>query len=515
MITMPLPVASSVAPSYVPRLSLWSHQQDALAKLMDHRNFALFMEMRTGKTATILAEFGNLVAELRLDSLLVVAPAGVYRVWDADARKHLAADLRGKTKIHIWSAADHDGAVTEIMSWRGPRILLVNVEALSSVKRVRQLCADYLKQRPAMMVIDESTAVKNPRAKRTKFIVDVLAPLAARRRILSGLPTPQSPLDLYAQFAFLNPRILNYPSFTGFRARYTNLKRVPFGPGGTMIDIVTGYKNLDELAATIAPHSFRVRLEDCYDLPPKIYMRREVAMTVEQRRIYDELRDYATACLGNEERVTATMVLTAVLRLHQVLCGHTTSDDGTEMVIKENRTDELLQIIEDQPVDRKAIIWVSYDHDVTKVARALAMAYDPACVVYSLFGEERSERREPKFPSGIVARFWGGNVDTREEEERRFKEDPRCRFMVATPSSGGRGRTWDGANLVVYYSNTWNLEHRLQSEERPQAVGKTTSVAYVDLICPGTVEEKIVAALREKINIAAVIAGDDYREWLI
>jgi len=114
-----------------------------------------------------------------------------------------------------------------------------------------------------------------------------------------------------------------------------------------------------------------------------------------------------------------------------------------------------------------------------------------------------------------VARFWGGNVSSREEEERRFKEDPRCRFMVATPHAGGRGRTWDVADLVVYHSSTNNLEHRDQSEQRVQGVGKTRQVDYVDLICPGSVEDKILKALRQKIDLAGMITGDDFREWIV
>ncbi len=321
--------------------------------------------------------------------------------------------------------------------------------------------------------------------------MEKLSPLARHRRILSGLPSPQSPLDLWMQFRFLDPSILGFRTYTGFRMRYAKLKRVPFGPNGRMIDIIDGYQNLDELQAKIAPHSIRVRLADCYDLPPKIYMRRDVELTKEQRRIYQELKDFATAVLGNEKHVTATMVLTQVLRLHQVLCGHTRSDDGIIVDIPEKRIDELLSILDQH--DRKAIIWASYDRDVRKIALALTQRYGNLS----------------------VARFWGGNGDTREEEERWFLIDPACRFMVATPASGGRGRTWSNADLVIYYSNSSSLEHRLQSEERAQGIGKAQAVAYVDLICPGTVEEKILQALRSKIDLSAAVTGDVWREWVI
>jgi SNF2 family DNA or RNA helicase len=275
-----------------------------------------------------------------------------------------------------------------------------------------------------------------------------------------------------------------------------------------MIDIVVGYKNLNRLNQLIAPHSYRVRLEDTYDMPAKIYMKREVPLTVEQARIYKQIKEYATASLGQEEHVTSTLVITQLLRMHQVLCGHTMSDNGVEMDIPENRTAALLELLEDVPTNEKAIIWCSYDADVKKVAEALARVYD-------VDEMGNPSPTQTTFPNPVVARFWGGNRSTREEEERRFKTDPRCRFIVATAAAGGRGRTWDVANLNIYYSNTANLEHRLQSEERPQAKGKTIPVAYVDLFCPGTVETKIINALRNKMNLSAVVNGDNYKEWLI
>jgi SNF2 family DNA or RNA helicase len=309
------------------------------------------------------------------------------------------------------------------------------------------------------------------------------------RRILSGLVAPQSPLDLFSQFQFLDPRILGFTSFYAFRARYAILKRQVFG--GRAFDMVVGYRDEDELAERIAPHSYRVRLEDCHDVMDDLYVTREVELTPEQRRAYSELKEFATTALSAEVHVTATIALTQVLRLHQVLCGHVKDESGQVHEVPENRTKELVALLEDY--DGKAIVWCSYDADVRRVVSVL-------------------EREHGK---GSVARFWGGNIATREDEERQFLSDPNCRFMVATPSAGGKGRTWLVADLVVYYSNTSNLEHRLQSEERPKGVGKSTPITYVDLIAPGTVDGKILKALRAKIDVASTLQGDGWREWVV
>lgn len=482
--------------AYAPPVRPWAHQREALARMADLPAFALFMDMRTGKTKVILDEWGAMVSSGQVEQLLVVAPAGVYRTWEGAAREHLDPSLLRASTLVTWSARDSERATERtrsiLGSREGPKILLVNVEALSKVERARELCSLFLARAPTTLVVDESTTIKDHKAKRTKFCL-LLARRAKVRRILSGLPSPQSPLDLYSQFCFLDPSIVGTSTFAGFRGRYARMKRVPFGPGGRWIDIVDGYQNLEDLQSRISPFSFRVRLDECYDLPPKMYLRRDVDMTEEQRKIYREMKEFATASLGQAERVTATIVLTQILRLHQVLAGHVRSDSGEEVDVEENKTAEMMRILENHPADRKAIIWAAYDRSVRKIARALTDA--------------RGE--------GSVARFWGGNSSEREEEERRFLKDPRCRFMVATAASGGRGRTWPVADLVIYYSNTHSLEHRLQSEERSQAVGKMRSVAYFDLVCPGTVEEKILEALRAKISLSDAITGDNWREWVV
>jgi len=478
-------------PIYQPKMSRWKHQNEALDALNSSDAFALFMEMRTGKTKTILDEFGEDEHAGIIRNLLVIAPGGVYRTWEADAIKHLSADLESRTMIICWESgptAAQEREMKAFMAYRGPRILLVNVEALSTKTGASEQCAFFLAHGQTTIVIDESTVIKNPTAKRTKCVLK-LGELATKRRILSGLPSPQSPLDVYAQFKFLGAP---FPEeFEAFQSRYAVIQRKPFGPGGRLIPVVVGYQNLDELQQRIQPYSFRVRLADCYDLPEKMYIRREVEMTEEQEIAYESMLDFAVAELENAERVTATIVLTQMLRLHQILCGVTMSDDDVEVDIPENRTTEMMDILEN--VDGKAIIWAAYGANVRRITATIQKKYGP----------------------DSVARFWGGNADTREAEEKAFKTDPNCRFMVATAAAGGRGRTWDVADTIIYYSNTFSLEHRMQSEERAQAVGKKSSVGVFDLVTPGTVEDKIIDTLRSKMELSNAITGDSWREWIV
>ncbi len=470
----------------------YPHQTQALERLNGHKAFALLMAMRTGKTKVLLDNFGQLELERQVSDLLVIAPAGVYRTWETAVRDHVSDDLQRRLQIHVWnSSANSQREQLRRLSFieceERPRLLLMNVEALSAVERARDFCVRFLRDPArAMIAVDESTIIKTPGAERTKFIIRNLTTRADYRRILSGLPTPRSPLDLYSQFEFLDWKILGHQSFYTFRANYAIIQPQRFG--GRTVQLVVGYRNVEQLQAKIEPFSFRVPFRP--DIP-STYTIREVAMTAAQKKIYADIKCFATSALEGGGHVTATVVIAQILRLHQVLCGHVRDETGVLHEIPENRTGELLALLEDYA--GKAVIWCSYGHSIEKVVRALAQEY----------GEK------------AVAAFWGGNGPVRESEERRFLIDPECRFMVATPHAGGKGRTWSVADLVVYYSSNNDLELRDQSEQRVQGIGKKQQVDYIDLVVPGTVEGKILTALRKKINMAATITGDDWREWIV
>jgi SNF2 family DNA or RNA helicase len=392
-------------------------------------------------------------------------------VWDSHAS---AKNKTYKNEMECWIAH------------KGPCVLLMNIEALSNVLRARDLCRVMLQARKVMLVVDESTCIKSPKALRAKFVCRKLGPLAQARRILSGLPTPRSPLDIFMQFYFLDPRILGFSNYYTFRARYAVTQMEWYG--GRRVEIVVGYKNQKELRTKIEPFSYRVEFRPQI---PSTYSIEEVPLTKQQKDIYNSMLAFSTAKLAGERYVTATVVIAQIAKLHQILCGWTKDEQGNVHAIPEYRTGKLIDVL-----DRgggKAVIWCSYDDSIQKVSRRLMEEYG----------------------TPTVARFWGGNVKTREADEHRFLNDPDCQFMVATPDAGGKGRTWDVADLVVYYSSTNDLEKRDQSEQRVQGVEKTRQVDYVDLVTPNTIEMKILKALRGKINMAAAITGDTWREWLL
>tara|TARA_Y100001973_G_scaffold94620_1_gene146894 strand:- start:27 stop:1043 length:1017 start_codon:yes stop_codon:yes gene_type:complete len=338
-----------------------------------------------------------------------------------------------------------------------------------------------------MMAIDESTTIKTPSAKRTKNIIN-LGRFARYRRIMTGSPITKNPLDLYSQCEFLDPWLLNFQSFYAFRNRYAEMKTMHVR--GRSIQVVDAFQNLSELSEKVKGFSYRVLKEDCLDLPPKNWIKRHITLSPEQRNIYDQMKKEAIAILNG--KVTTTMtVLTQLMRLHQITCGHFTSDDGGVQMIPSNRIKELMDILEE--IDGKAIIWANYQRDIEQII----------------------ENVEKKYDKGSVVSYYGLTPqDERQDNIRRFQSDPRCRFLVGTPSTGGYGITLTAANTVIYYSNGYDLEKRLQSEDRAHRIGQKKNVTYIDIIAEDTVDEKIVKALREKINIASEVMGEELRDWI-
>ena len=482
-----------------------AHQTEALSRLRSNPHvYALLMGTGTGKTKVILDEWGERVASGDIQNLLVIAPAGAYANWwldrspeePSEATKHLSPELRARMILHWWSSGGGvkwRRGLEELMAPTDrPRMFVMNVEALSSVDRARAACEQFIASGRTLLCLDESTRCKNHRAIRTRQ-VSKLGKMAVARRIATGLVTPQSPLDLYSQFEFLDPHIIGCRTFAEFRSIYAITRRVLFPGASWPTELVVGFRNLDQLWERIAPWCYRISKEECLDLPPKVYTTRDVRLTAQQQKAYTELKQFATTKLEAEEaHVTAKSVITQILRLHQLLCGHLVDEHGNIHNVTERRTQALLDVLNQH--DGKAVIWVSYDPTIRKLRKAIADEYE-----------------DPN----IVAAFWGGNRSERLDEETRFKTDPRCRFMLATPGAGGVGNNWQVADLVVYHSNTYDLELRAQSEDRSHRHGQTKSVTYVDLVARGTVDEKILRVLRKKIDLNNVITGANWREWVI
>jgi SNF2 family DNA or RNA helicase len=365
-------------------------------------------------------------------------------------------------------------------------VLIMNVESLSTKKGV-DFAAKFINSHETLMAIDESTTIKNPEAKRTKNIVE-LGKNAKYKRILTGSPVTKSPLDLYKQCEFLDPWLLDHTSWYTFRTRYAVMKNMSFN--GRTFQKVVGYKNLGELSEKLKPFSNRVLKDDCLDLPNKTFMKRIVQLTPDQNKVYTQMKKEALAIL-NGKMITTSNALTQLMRLQQITCGHFKSDDGTVQEVKSNRIDELIDVLNE--IEGKVVIWAHWQSDVKQIIKAILDEFDQGCLVdyYGLTPQ-----------------------DKRQQNIKRFQEDDKCRFFVGTPQTGGYGITLTAASNMIYYSNGYDLEKRQQSEARIDRIGQTKPMTYIDIICEDTVDERIVKALRKKVNIASQVMGEELKAWI-
>ena len=468
----------------------YAHQLKALEMSWNKEVFAYFMEMGTGKSKVLLDNVAMLFDKGKINSVLIVAPKGVYKNWyDSEIPEHLPKHIN--RNVVLWKALITKEQKLKCDSlfeqdFTKLQILLMNVEALSTRKGL-DFAHQFLNVRKALFAIDESTTIKNPGAKRTRNILQ-LSQLGKYRRILTGSPVTKSPLDLYTQCYFLDPYLLDHSSYYAFRTRYAIMQTMNFS--GRSVQIVTGYHNLAELSKKLESFSYRVLKDDCLDLPPKTYMKRIIQLTPEQKRVYGEMKTSALAML-NGKMVTTMNVITQLMRLQQITCGHFKADDDSIQNIKNNRITELMDVLEE--MEGKAVIWAHWRHDIDTIVESI----------------------EDKYPGSVVTYYGDTSTEDRQKAIKKIQDpESKVRFLVGTTQTGGYGITLTGASTMIYYSNGYDLEKRQQSEARIDRIGQNKPMTYIDILAEDTIDEKIVKSLRKKVNIATEIMGEELKAWI-
>jgi SNF2 family DNA or RNA helicase len=465
----------------------FAHQSKALEMSWDKEVFAYFMEMGTGKSKVLIDNIAMLYNAGRINGALIVAPKGVYKNWfDSEIPNHMPDYIQ--KKVGLWRTDPNAKDLKPMFSTGADlHILIMNVEAFSTKKGL-QFAHRFLSSHDSLMGVDESTTIKNPAAKRTKNILS-LRSLTKYRRILTGSPVTKSPLDLFSQCNFLDPWLLDQSSYYSFRTRYAICRKIQVQ--GRQVEIVVGYRNLSELSDKLKPFSYRVLKDDCLDLPKKTYLKRTIDLSDEQKKVYKQMKQEALAVL-NGKMVTSATVITQLMRLHQITCGHFTSDDGTIQEIKNNRISQLVDILEE--VEGKAVIWAHYRYDIEKIVEAISKKYGNNTVV-TYYGDTTTDERAAAI------------------KKIQDPESP-VRFIVGTPQTGGYGITLTGASTMIYYSNGYDLEKRQQSEARIDRIGQEKPMTYIDIMAEDTIDMKIVKSLRSKVNIATEIMGEELKAWI-
>lgn len=465
----------------------YQHQSHAIGLSKDAEYYGLFMEQGTGKTHVSIATIAHLFTKGEINAVIVLAPNGVHDNWLInEVPLHMPESIRSVTEEYCWhsqSGVKSRRMFSYYCTKSNAELLIIyaNIEALRVAEFYKGVIS-LAKRRPTLTIIDESTAIKNPKAITTKYALN-LGRYSKYRRILTGTPITQGPLDLWAPCQFLSPRALPYPSWTAFKSQFAIEQLVRLPSRNKAFMQIIGYQNQAVLAEQLKPFTHRVLKKDCLDLPDKIYQQLYVDLTKEQKQIYKDLSKQMIAAIPQGKTVSVSSTLTLLMRLHQVTLGYAPDDgDGKAVCIPHNRTKALASHLEQNP--GRAIIFCRFVEDIRQVAEVL-VNMGKSYVLY--YGDVGTKDR-----SAAVKQFQQKEVD----------------YFISS-SAGSKGLTLHAAEQVVYYSQDYKLETRLQSEDRAHRIGQEHNVVYTDIIARGTVDQAIAAALRAKKDLASSVIDRD------
>jgi len=467
------------------------HQAEVYNSTRDREYHGYFLEQGLGKTKITLDVAFHLYKEGKIDTLLVFAPNGVHLNWlYSELPKHGWHDVDAvawRSNMRVKERKALDKIMEPVPRLR---MLFANIEAVRT-KRGYSAFYKFICSGKCLMVIDESTVIKNPKAQQTKNTLK-LANHAEYRRILTGTPMTQGPLDLFSQCRFLHPQALPINSYTAFKHAFAVEKAMTMG--NRSFNKVVGYRNLDYLENLLKPFTIRLTKNDCLDLPEKIYQRHYVEMTKDQESVYNSIRDTQVALLEQEQSetgmVSVTSVLAALVKLHQVCCGFVIDDDGQTHDISNARYDTLKYLTSNE--NKKYVIWTVYRHTVRRIVAELESAYGTGSTV-SYYGET--------------------GPDDRVRAVHDFQHDDNVRFFVANRAAS-KGLTLTAASHAIYFASSYSLEDRLQSEDRIHRIGQRSVCLYTDILVPETLEEKILNILQQKKALSDKVITSDWKQLI-
>ena len=484
-------------------MQLRPYQQKIHNNTKDMRHCALFLPTGLGKTVLTLCTGKHLYDKQAIDRILVVSRGKVAENWHyEEIPKFLANQV--DTLSLVWNSQKPYTMGENNVVWQKNKpihtagkllVMCMNKEAMLTKKG--QIFLDEFFKGKVLFVIDESTIIKNPTAKITRTATKY-GKLAVARRILSGTPSPNGVEDLFAQYRFLDENILGTRSVVAFRRAFCEMEEMYFG--GKRVLKVTGAKNQADLEKLVAPFTIRMKKEDALpDLPPKNYITRRFQLSKEQRKVYDTLKEQYRAELLEEHaiqgRVTATLVIQRITRLHQIVSGYTVTDENPDEAYalpKSAKMEALVDYLHERGRE-KTIIWARYRFDIESIHKRL----------------------QEEFGEGCSAPLYGGiSKDERHENLQSFMRGTTS-YLIANPQVASHGLTLTMADTAVYYSNSYNWEDRAQSEDRIHRIGQNKVTTYVDLVAEDTIDDRILEVLKNKEAFSDGLWQAGYQQWFL
>lgn len=441
-----------------------------------------------GKTKMALDILADKFMREEIDGVAIISLRSLKSQWIEQAiPQHMTDAVR--RICHIWKGHTRipaDVAEARRGEERRMRIMALNIEAFGKKdSKARAALIPFLRSGRMALLIDESSRIKNYKARCTKEMVDI-ARHAVCRMILTGTPITKGLEDFFTQYQFLDPAIIGLSNFFSFRDRYCNVREIRGRNVDPRARQVVGYRNQEELIRKIAPVSFMIP-DTVLGLPPKRYERFEVEMTPEQTYVYTALKNQLVEDLRAARIENPVYALVRLLRLQQVLCGRyyeevTTVDEMRESVpriLPNNRPEVLANLLEQN--DGQALIWTRFKADIDDIVGAIGGL-------------------------GRIGVFEGDTPQAERERVIRAFKDGELDYVVLNQATGSTGV--DGlqvANKAFYYSNSFNREHRWQSEGRIYRLGQRHSTLFGDLIVPNSIDTMILDAHAATADLARMV----------
>ena len=446
----------------------------ALQKLEEQGCAALLMDMGLGKSLTSIAITGQLFNDKKIERVLVICPTSIIGVWLEEFKKFADFDYCIEAIIGTTMSKRKD-KLKLLCHKIGLKVAIINYEATWRMEKELNI------YKPDIIICDESQKIKNPSASQSKTI-HRLGVKAKYKIILTGTPVQNSPMDVFSQWKFLDPNIFGL-SFYAFRNHYAVM-------GGYYNHQILRYKNMDELTGKAHSVAYRITKEEALDLPEQIFLNRYCELEPTARKIYDTVVKESYAELMDGE-ITATNVLTKLMRLSQIAGGHVKDDEGRMQVISKSKLNELKDIMEDVIIDnkKKLVIFARFIPEIESI---------------------KSLAREMEIRYSYIT----GKIKTEERSEMcsKFQNDNNIKLFIAQIQTAGLGITLTAADTAVFYSLDFNYANYSQAIARTHRIGQKNTCTYINLIATETVDEKILKALESKQDIAKNIV-DNWRDY--
>ena len=490
-IKVPLPEGLRTGP--------WRHQLLAFQFVMllfgdsHHRGVLLAMWMGTGKSMVACM----VVLALKAKKILIVCPLRVMPVWVSQFERHVGIpvvmvtlDERAGTNSQKTQLAQEKLKLAQLRDV--PFVCVINYDSVW-----REPFATWTEKILWDLVIaDELHRAKSPSG-RASTELKRLRSKSRYRLGLTGTPMPHGPMDVYAQFRFLDPRVFG-PSFTAFRATYAEM-------GGYQRKQIVGFKKLEQLEQLMSEITFRVG-KDVLDLPAETFETYYFDMAGEGARIYDELDREFVARVKDGSISTAANALVKLLRLQQATGGFLPSDDGTRHRIDSGKMKLLIDTLEDIGPEEPVVVFARFREDLDSIHEA--------CTKLAWGGRTRPQAPaddEPVLDDDQQYGPEGGYTSLElsgERDELKQWQDGGAQVLAVQIQAGGIGVDFTRARYSIFYSTGFSLGDYEQAKARTHRPGQTRPVMHIHLIARDTVDVKVKRALENRKEIVEAILAE-------